>query len=149
MIGRSDINSVLIVKMVGSKIKFFHFFQKCHRILGIDPCQFNQKKRQRSTNSRKTIFLISYSQLIIGMMTYICFETKSLFDYGFVCFIVISIFASTAIYLIFIWQSQNTGKFIKNCEIFIEKSEYRSETVWNYSSLSFVFFSIFFLFLFY
>lgn len=47
-----------------------------------------------------------------------------MFDYGFAFFLLVSIANAVAIYLILIWQSENTLKLITSCEGFIGASKY-------------------------
>lgn len=107
--------------MAGS-LKFLQFFQKCHKIIGICPSQSNQE--QRSTNDLiKFIFLFSIAQFMFTMAAFLVFEAKSIFDYGFAMWALLSTINSTVIYLIFSMQLKNTLNFIEKCEEFIEKSK--------------------------
>lgn len=115
---RSVISFKLFVKMASS-IKLFQFVQQCHQIIGVFPSQSNQN--QRLIKSTKTKFLIFSAQLMVSTAGFLVFEAKSMFEYGFTFFILISIINSIVVYLIFIWQSKNTSKFVENCEGFIEK----------------------------
>lgn len=108
--------------MAGS-IKLFQFVQKFHRFIGIYPREPNQK---HSTNWTQATCLISYAQYLCTTSAFLLFEANSLFDFGFVFFTLAAVVNCIAIYLIFIWQSQNTYEFIENCERFIEKSELTS-----------------------
>lgn len=105
-------------EMAGA-VKLFQFVQKCHQAYGIYPVQPNQRK-----HSTKFIVLMSYAQFSVTTAAFVLFKAKSMFDFGFVFFLLISITNAIAVYLIFIWQSQNTFEFIGNCEGFIEKSKY-------------------------
>lgn len=109
---------------MANSIKFLQFFQKFHQILGIFPPQ--SVENQRSTDFTKIISLIFCAQFMFTTAAFFVFEAKSMLDY-FAFFIIISVITSIFIYLIFIWQSQNTLKFIGNCEEFIEKSKNCSE----------------------
>ena len=109
--------------MAGS-IKLFQFVQKCHQTLGILPRQPNPKQKQLSSHSIQAIFLTCLAQYIFTTAAFLLFKAKSMFDYGFSFFILIGLANCIAIYLIFIWQSENTLKFIENCEGFIEKSKF-------------------------
>lgn len=122
---RFGVSMVSIVKMTTS-IKFFHFFQKCHKIIGIYPCQSIPK--QHSINPIQIIFLICAFLHILVIVAYLVFEAKSIFDYGFAFFSLIAVVDIVFVYLILIWQLQNTLQFIRNCEDFIvNKSTYYSE----------------------
>lgn len=114
------ISLVSTVEMAES-IKLFQFLQKFHQIIGIYPHQSNQK--QRSTNWTKIVFLISFTEFLFTTIAFLLFEAKSMFDYGLVFYLLVSLINDSATYLILIWQSKNTLKFIENCVGFIEKSE--------------------------
>lgn len=105
-----------------NSIEFLQFFRKCHQTIGICPPQPNQKPCL--INWTKTILLISCVQVMFTTVAFLAFEAKSMFDYGFAFYVLISIINSMAIYLIFTWQSRNTFEFIGNCEQFIEKSKW-------------------------
>lgn len=134
--------------MAGS-IKFLHFIQKFHRIIGIRLSQPEQKivfalfKRKCVTISISSfkiiIFLIFCTQILFTTVAFLLFDAKSMFDYGLALFIFISTICGIAIYVIFVWQSKNTLKFIENCESFIEKSEY----LYNFCILLFIYFFLF------
>lgn len=62
------------------------------------------------------------------------FQAKSMFEYGLAFCILIAMINGIAIYSIFIWQSENTLKFIHNCEEFVETSKYYSEQGANHSA---------------
>lgn len=114
---RSTVRSLSIVIMV-ILIKLFQRFQKFHqmRIIGISSFQAN-------SNSRKTFGLIFFGQFTVTTVAFLVFDAKSLFDYGFGFFTVITAINFNIMYLIFIWEFENTYKFIGNCERFIEKSK--------------------------
>lgn len=107
--------------MAGS-IKLFQFVQKYNQIIGIYSSQ--STTMQGSINSTQAFFWISCAQIWFTIAAFLVFEANSMFDYGFEFFAFISIINGIAIYSIFIWQSQNTLKFIENCERFIEKRKY-------------------------
>lgn len=133
--------------MTGS-VKLFQFVQQCGQIVGIHPCQSNQK--YLSTSLTRTIFLICWTQCVFTTVGFFVFEAKSMFAYGFSCSIAICVINAIVVYLIFIWQSGNTLKFIENCEGFIDKSKYIPqhglsdfEKIWNSSCFSTKSFSVF------
>lgn len=103
---------------MADSIKLFQFIQKLHQILGIQPVQSNQKQRQT-----KTVLLICYTQYIFTTVAFLTFEAESIFEYGFACYMLLSIINAATIYLIFISQSQIQFDFIGNCEAFIKKRE--------------------------
>lgn len=109
-----------LVKMV-KPIALLQFLQKFHQIIGIFPFQPNRK--QYLTKWNRTIFLVSTTQFLFASTAFLMFDAKSIFDYGFGFCVLICIINPNVIYLIFIWQSENTLKFIENCEAFIEKSK--------------------------
>lgn len=117
----SDASLFPFVKMVGS-IRFLRFVQKFHQTIGICPPQPNQKPRQ--FNSMNTIFLTCFAQFMFTTVAFLVFDTKSMFDVGFGFFMLICMVNAIVIYLIFIWQAENSLKFIANCEGFIKKSKY-------------------------
>lgn len=102
--------------MAGST-KIFQFIQKVHKIFGFDSSHPN------STNLRQILFLIAHGQLLISLFAYLVIEAKEMFDYGFGLHNLTSIAISVIVYLLFIWQLENTMKFIENCEKFIENSK--------------------------
>lgn len=118
----SAVSSVLVVNMAGS-IKIFQLFRKCHQTIGIHPPQPNQK--QPLINWIKWIFVILQSQFLFAMVAFLVFDAESMFDYGLAFFLLISIMNTIVVSLIFIWQTENTEKFIKNCEEFIAESKCR------------------------
>lgn len=125
----SNISLLSSVKMAGGSIKLLQFFEKCHQTCGILPRPPNQKKKQLSTNSIRTIFLTVYVLHISTTAAFLILEAKSWFDYGFTLYNLISIFDPFVVYLIFIWQSGDTLEFIENCERFIDKS---TLAVWSW-----------------
>lgn len=100
-------------------IKLFQFFQNCQQTIGID--QFEQDQKKRSINSTRMIFLISFAQLMLTMIAFLAFEAESIIDYGFTFWAITCLINGCGNYSIFIWQSENTLKFIEDCEAFIEK----------------------------
>lgn len=62
-------------------------------------------------------------------------EADSMFEYGLAFFVLIAIISSIVVYVIFIWQSENTVKFIEHCEEFIAKSECGVSSVLELSSV--------------
>lgn len=120
---------------MASSIKLFQFIQKFHKIIGIDLYQQLVDHEQYSVNSINIIFLISFAQIICTTIAFLVFEAKSFFAYGFSFFTIICVISSAVIYLIFIWQSQNTSKFIENCERFIEESKYYTTNHKNHINL--------------
>lgn len=109
--------------MATSSIKLFQFVRKFDQIFG-HPCQLNQKKQCSSNSSAKTIFVISCAQYMFATFAFLVFEAETMFDYGFVFFALVTIANSFAVYLIFVWQSENTLILIENCERFIGKSKF-------------------------
>lgn len=109
--------------MAGS-IKIFQFIQNFHGVIGISPAQ--SFEQQRSINSRNAIFLVSCAQEMFAIVAFLIFEAQTMFDYGFGFFGGMSLLLSIVVYVIFIRQSENTFKFIENCEAFIEKSKQHS-----------------------
>lgn len=123
---QSDNILSLAVNMAGSSVsvKLFRFIQKFRQACGIFPHQSSQK--QLLINSIRIILLISLAETILTLFEYFLFEAKSMFEYGLVFCILDCFMNFFIIYLTLIWQSENTSKFIKKCEEFIEKSKYRS-----------------------
>lgn len=114
----------MTVKMDGS-VKLFQFIQKFHQTLGIYPPQLKQQPYQ--INSINKIFLVCLVQMIITTTAFLMFEAESMFSYGLAFFVLIAMINGVVIYLTFIWQFENTVKYIGNCEEFIVKSKYCSE----------------------
>lgn len=108
---------------MASSIKIFQFFQLCHQASGLFPFQSNQK--YLSTNSTRAIVLISCIAFIFTMAAFMVLEAKTMFEYGFTFFVLISILNGVVIYLILIWKQHSTPEFIVSCERFIEKSKYK------------------------
>lgn len=106
--------------MAGS-IKFFQFVKKFHQIIGVHESQLDQNPH---SNWIQTLCLICCAQFIFTTIAFLVLEVEFMFDYGHAFYTLISIVNSTSIYLVFIWQLENTLNYIKNCEGFIEKSEY-------------------------
>lgn len=115
---------------MSSSIKFFQFVQKFYQITGIYSSQSNQQKRW--THSIRTIFLICFGQYMFTLAAFLVLKAKSMFEYGFTFYVLITIINGTVIYLTFIWQLKNILKFIENCEAFIEKSKYE---LWPFMKL--------------
>lgn len=107
--------------MAGS-VKYFQFVQKFHQIIGVYPSQSNQK--HCSINWIQVIFLINSALFLFTTAAFILIEAKSMFDYGFTFYAFSCMINVIVIYLTFIRQSENTLKYIENCEQFIEKSKY-------------------------
>lgn len=110
--------------MAGS-FKLFQFVQQWHQAIGIYPSQSNQWPSQ--INSTNVIFLFCCAQFAFTTIVFLFVEATSMFEYGLAFFGLIGIINGIVIYLIFIWQSQNTLDFIKNCNRFIEKRMFCSE----------------------
>lgn len=107
--------------MAGS-IRFLQLVRKFHQLIGIYPPQLNQN--QHSINSTQKIFVICCAQFVCSLIAFLVFEAKFMLDYGNAFYALISMANSISIYSIFIWQSENTLKFIENCNGFIETSMY-------------------------
>lgn len=67
---------------------------------------------------------MSLGQFLSATAAFLVFDAKSMFNYGFVFFALVTITNSIVVYSIVVWKSQNTLKFIKNCEGFIKNSKY-------------------------
>lgn len=107
-----------LVKMVGS-MKLLQFAQKFHQnVFGIYRRQSNQK--QCSISPAKTIILISFAQYMFTTAAFFLVEAKSMFDYGLVFYLLISIINCIAIYLIFIWQSKTLLSLLKIVKALLE-----------------------------
>lgn len=106
----------------GDKIKLFKFIQKTYRQIGIDPPKSDQNRSP--LNSKNCFFLIFHAECFITTAAYLCFEANSMIEYGMAFYVCVSISLSTIFYLTLFWQMQNVLNFIKNCDRFIEKSEY-------------------------
>lgn len=128
-----------MVKM-SKPLELFQFYQNCQELFNIHPSQSYRKPH--SISFIKIAFLISFAQFTFTTVAFLVFEAESMFDYGFTFYVLISIFNSFAIYLIFLWQSLNTIKFIENCEKFIKRSEFQCAKL----SMRFVVFSLLFSF---
>lgn len=111
--------------MDSSSVELFQFVRRFHQTIGIYASQSNGN--QCSTKSRRTICFISSAQFRITTFGYLPFEASTMFEYGFGFFALVGSINCLVIYSIFIWQSENTLKFIESCEGFIRKSEHHSE----------------------
>lgn len=109
--------SLLSIITMASSIKLFQFVQKFHRALGIYPSYSS------SSCSRLKLVLICLIQVGLTLFTFLLFEAKSMYDYGFGCCILISQIIAIVTYLSFVWQSKNTANSIANWEKFIAKSK--------------------------
>lgn len=117
----SAISSSVVI--MHDSIKFLQFAQTFHRIIGIFPSQSNQHFPSQSSNSwKQTIFFVSSVQFAFTTIGFLVFQAHSMFDYGFGFFVFSSIINGTVNYFLFVWQSENTLKFIANYEEFIKKS---------------------------
>lgn len=131
--------------MAGS-IKLFQFNQKHYKAIGIYPTQPNQK--HSSFNLTNSIYLFCFVQFCISMTAFIWFEANNMLDYAIASFGLVTTIIIMAIYLLTIWQKENTVKFIENCEEFIEKSKNNSRTsrifshILHYNILELLFFLI-------
>lgn len=114
---RSVVSLLAVVNMAGT-IKLFQFIRKYHQAIGIFQTPAN---RQRST-----VFLICSVQYMVTTIIFLAVEAKSMFDYGFAFFISVSATNTTIIYILFMWQLENTVTFIQNCEGLIEKRNLHS-----------------------
>lgn len=106
---------------MATSIKLFQFIQNIHQIIGIYPSVMNQKLC--AINSRNATLIIFLTQFILTMVAFLVFEAKSVFDFGFGFFTLISTINIFVVYLLLIWQFENTVEFIDNCEAFIKKSK--------------------------
>lgn len=118
---RCGTSSFTIVNMAIS-IELFKFFQKINQTIGICPAQWNQTS-YLSNNLRRAIFLISGAQFMFSTAAFFVIEAKTISEYGLSFCYALSALNSIEMYLIFIWQSQNTLEFIQHSGEFIGKSE--------------------------
>lgn len=110
--------------MASSVIPFLAV-QKFHQIVGIYPSGPNQKKC--SINATNTIFLISSAQFTLTSAAFIAVSANSMIEYGFGFYTTICAVNSTVIYILYMWQLENTLNFIENCKGFIAKRKYHFE----------------------
>lgn len=108
--------------MAGGSLKLFQFIQKFYRFVGIFPSQPNEKCF--SFNWRYSSFLFYFAQFIAATIAYLCIEAKFLFDFGLSIFIAIATIECFILFIIPIWEVENTAKYIQTCEEFIEKRKY-------------------------
>lgn len=106
--------------MVGL-VKSFQFFQKCQSCIGITP--FHPDETRRSIIAKRTILLFGNAVFVIPTAAYLVFAAQTMFEYGMAVFISITVQNSVALYLLLIWQSENTLKFFETCEEFTAKSK--------------------------
>lgn len=111
----------LSIAIMASSIKLFQSFLEIHKFIGIHSSQPNQK--QWSFNSRNEIFLIISAEFAFSTAAFCVFDATSMFDYGFASYIIITIVTSIIIYLLFVWEFDETLDFVENGERFIEKSK--------------------------
>lgn len=112
--------------IMASSIRLFQFNQKFHRFIGIYSSHPNQE--QYSLNLKNFICFIVLTQYGLTVGAYLVLEANSIVDYAFAFIGLISIAYCMLIYVLFIWQLENTLKFIENCERFIAKSKYQTES---------------------
>lgn len=62
-------------------------------------------------------------QIALTSVAFIIFEAKSMFDFGFGLLTVFSAVYGIVMYLLLIWQCENTFNAIETCERFIQKSK--------------------------
>lgn len=105
-----------------SSVKLFEFIQKFHQTLGIYPPQPNQKQSGQ-INLVNKFFIACCTQLMFTNVAFLAFEAESMFSYGLAFFVFIAMINGVVIYLTFIFQIENTLKYIENCEGFIAKSK--------------------------
>lgn len=103
--------------MVGS-VKLFQFLIKSQQMIGIAPNQSKQK--QHLINA---LYSTALAQLISTSVIFLIFKAKSMFDYGFAFFVTSNTVKALLLYLLLMWQCENTLKFIEYCEGFIAKSK--------------------------
>lgn len=101
-----------------SSVKLFQFFQNIHQTIGICESQPNQQRWLK-----KLIYRIGLVSFVFSSFAFLIFEARSLFDYGFGSFSLITVVNSSILYVLFIWKSENILKSIGKCEEFIEKSK--------------------------
>lgn len=106
--------------MMAGSVELFHFFQKVQQAFGIRPPQLKQK--QHSIELRNVLLPIFCAQLITGA-GFLLFEAKSVFEYGFGFYVLITYIHVIAIYSIFIWENENIFEYFESCKKFIEKSK--------------------------
>lgn len=114
-----SISLMSISKMTGSH-KLFQFFQKFHQTMGIYPLRSTEQKYP--TKWGIMILLVCFAQILFTTIS--MFQAHSIFEYGFAFFQIIGVTNVVVIHFIFICESENTLKFIENCEVFIEKSTF-------------------------
>lgn len=117
--------------MAGS-MKLFRLFREYHQIIGITSCSMNQNQWLR-----RAIYLTSSTQLVFSTVAFLVIESSSIFERGFVFYVITFLINVTVIFVLFIWQQENTLKFIENCDAFIAKSKhsYRKEQTITFNYL--------------
>lgn len=118
-----------------SSIRVFQFIRNFHQTIGIYyPSQPNQK--QISLNLENNVFFFSFTHYTLTEVAFLVFEANSIIDYAFGFIPLCSAFVGFLIYILFMWQLENTFKFFENCEKFIEKRRYQIEFEHNVLFLS-------------
>lgn len=107
--------------MAGQPIKVFQFIQNFQKSIGIVASQSNQK--QYAINLKSVIFQLCALELTLTTGAFVFFEAKSMFQYGFAAFVLVTTVSSSLFYLSFSFKLKNTLEFIENCEEFIKKSK--------------------------
>lgn len=109
--------------MAGS-VKLFQFFQRIHQIIGVSPSHPIRKDQETILCLTRTIVLLCCAQIVLTLAAFLAFESKSMFDFVFAFYVLITLINGMVIYSVFIWESENTLKFIESSEGFIEKSKF-------------------------
>lgn len=89
--------------------------------MGIFPPQADETRR--SIIERRTILLFGNAMVVLPTIAYLVFDAQSMFEYGMGFFITLTGTNTVVVYLLFIWQAENTINFIESCQQFIAKSK--------------------------
>lgn len=103
-------------------IKLFKFFQKSCQNIGIHPPESN---RNRSPiNWKNWLILFCHAEFYTSSAAFLLFEENWMIEYGIIFYTCTSGLLASVLYLLMIFEVKNISTFIKNCERFVEKSEY-------------------------
>lgn len=115
-----------VVNMAGGSIKLFQFIQIFYQFIGVFPLQSNQKFYWRHS-----IILICSAQLLVSVIAFLLFDAKLMIDSALGILTVIITIECSILHSISLWESENTLKYIKTCEGFIEKRKYKPNHNWS------------------
>lgn len=113
------VSSLLIVAMVG-RIQLLRSVQESYRVIGVV-----QSNENSSLNWRCLFILFGLHVPGAGLLAFMVFKAKSVFEFGTCFYGYVTIIASTAYFLFQLWKVTNISKLIGSLEEFMAKSKYQ------------------------